>query len=188
MPKIILSWTALIWIVLSVLSLVVSLISWITSTWLLRMDTVETRLLAECPPLKAPNEAMEGFEELGGQIVSSAIPSIGPWLRCQLGCPTTALGRNKRIADVTTLSTTRCQFALWGFGDQPAAANAFAWTASFLGFCGCFFLMCASVLVVFSLCKRDIFNYSLLCCTGSLQGLAGKTCSIIKAMYFLRFE
>ncbi|VDP83792.1 unnamed protein product [Echinostoma caproni] len=181
MPRIILSWVALLWIILSVISTVIILTGLFTSSWLRRIETDESRRFTECPISFYPSlvfpidsGAIRTIPSRGG--VSDS-PSIGPWLRCQMSC---VASRNEWSFTWRTPGANqimRCQLALHGFGERPAPANALVWTAASLCLVGSILLVIATLMVLSSICKRNICDRSVHSCTGAIQGLSGELVS-----------
>ncbi|GAA52551.1 lipoma HMGIC fusion partner-like 2 protein [Clonorchis sinensis] len=169
MPRIVLSWITLIWISLSIFSLSTIWISLISSPWLVRTDSVESRLLSDCPTTtKSPSFHLTARENSQTSVLP---PSIGPWMRCQSACsPQTDLWAP--FIQVISDSNARCQLAMWGFGNRPAKGNGVVWAAAGLCLFSCIFLSFSEFFVILSLCKREIGGRSMLSVTGSLQGFA----------------
>ncbi|CAL8072407.1 unnamed protein product [Calicophoron daubneyi] len=173
MARIILSCIALTWICLSLFAAVLINVGLFTSAWLIRVDTMETRRLINCPLLFS-------IYAHGNEVVNSSPgsetdmiirpPSIGPWLRCQTACNSPPEWWSLRW-ETRNGPPIRCQVSLWGFGIRPAKANAISWTTSVLFLLGCALMTLSIPFVVFSMCKRDLCDHSLFSFTGAVQGL-----------------
>ncbi|THD28491.1 Lipoma hmgic fusion partner protein [Fasciola hepatica] len=176
MPRVILSWIALLWISLSCASTVIILTGLFTSAWLRRVETVESRRFTECPSNIYPSLIFPIYPELSEKVIStdskaSDSPSIGPWFRCQLAC-TTARNVWPFTWSTSTNQMMRCQLALRGFGDRPAQANALTWTSAVLYLTGSVLLCISTIMVLFTICKRNICDRSMHSFTGAIQGLS----------------
>lgn len=167
MPRVVLSWTALTWITLSILCEVMVFSSLFSSSWLQRIDTVESRLLTDCP--QASNLAAS--EKLATLLsIPRQFPSIGPWFRCQMSCR--FRNRHRSPSFEQSSPSELCQLAMWGFGDRPSSGNGIIWSAACFCLAGCAFLSISLFFLLISLCKREICERSILSFTASVQGLA----------------
>ncbi|KAF5402564.1 Lipoma hmgic fusion partner protein [Paragonimus heterotremus] len=168
MPRIIISWIAIVWITLSTLSTCVILASLLNSAWLLRIDSAESRRLSVCPRTSLQSELQTSPSNHLRQP-----PSIGPWTRCQVSCVSPQTDWSSTVSgNEVAMYEERCQLALWGFGERPAPANKVMWATGGLFLIGNIFLIISQLFVTLSLCKREICERSLLSFTGSVQGLA----------------
>lgn len=176
MPRVIISWIALLWMVTSFASAVVILAGLFTSSWLIRIETVESRRFTECPTNVHPSLIFPVYPEPSVNVFqfeskASDSPSIGPWFRCQLACTTV-----RNIWSITWFTSTsqmmRCQLSLWGFGERPAQANTLTWTSAGLCLTGCVLLLISIIMVLSTICKRNVCDRSVHSFTGAIQGLS----------------
>ncbi|KAH8859902.1 LHFPL tetraspan subfamily member 4 protein [Schistosoma japonicum] len=182
MPRIILSWILLIWITCSSLSILITVTSFLSSHWLIRIETPETRRLTACPQhnkLSIVNNNIDidsfpiNFNQSDVELTQFIPPSIGPWFRCQNVCSKLS-DYNENLLNWQLFDDTlyKCQLSMWGFGAKPAIANKVIWLAALISMIGCCLLGASFIFILLTLCKREICNHSVFSCTGSLLGSA----------------
>ncbi|CAH8299189.1 unnamed protein product, partial [Schistosoma turkestanicum] len=190
MPRIILSWILLIWIICAFLSILITIASFLSPYWLVRIETPETRRLTACPhhhlydTVNNNNNididlSTVNSNKSDNELIQLIIPpSIGPWFRCQSICSKLSYSNNNenenmlhwQLFDDTLF---KCQLSMWGFGAKPAIANELIWLAGLMSMIGCCLLCISFIFLLLTMCKREIYDHSVFSCTGSLLGSAG---------------
>ncbi|CAH8530010.1 unnamed protein product [Schistosoma rodhaini] len=188
MPRIILSWILLIWITCAFLSILITISSFLSPYWLIRIETSETRRLTACPQNNLfdivnsnnnDNIDIDLFtlnsNRSDNELIQLIIPpSIGPWFRCQSICSKLSDSVNNNILNWELFDDTlfKCQLSVWGFGAKPAIANKLIWLSGLISMIGCCLLCISFIFISLTLCKREICDHSVFSCTGSLLGSA----------------
>nr|CAH8841838.1 unnamed protein product [Trichobilharzia regenti] len=177
MPRVIISWVLLIWIICSFLSILINIISFLSPYWLIRIETPETRRLTTCPYIYTHNNNNNNNKS-DREMIQLTPPSIGPWFRCQSTCLKLFNNNNdNNNNDILNWelydgSLLKCQLSMWGFGAKPAIANNIIWLSGCISMIGCILLCISLFFILLTLCKREICDHSVFSCTGSLLGSA----------------
>ncbi|CAH8506989.1 unnamed protein product [Schistosoma margrebowiei] len=190
MPRIILSWILLIWITCAFLSILITISSFLSPYWLIRIETSETRRLTACPQNNLFDTVNNNIgtdlltlnsNRTDNEFIQLIIPpSIGPWFRCQSICSKLSDSNNNNNDNDNSIlnwelfddTLFKCQLSVWGFGAKPAIANKLIWLSGLISMIGCFLLCISFIFILLTLCKREICDYSVFSCTGSLLGSA----------------